>query len=46
MQQKGAYVLGGLALRSHLRERVRVNEEDPQNLQVVPGPDAVRGSLR
>jgi len=47
MQQQGAYFLGGVALRSHLREQVvRRNEEDPPNLQIVPGSDAVRGSFR
>lgn len=42
MQQKVAYVLRGVALDS----RLRVNEKDPPNLQIVRGPDVVHSSVR
>ena len=42
MQQKVAYVLRGVALDS----RLRVNEKDPPNLQIVPAPSIVRGGFR
>jgi len=42
MQQKVAYVLRGVALDS----RLRVNEKDPPNIQIVPAASLVCGSFR